>query len=148
MSNQSNMRWGSRQQPRGSGAHSNHYDSNHYDASYEHYGYGHQSYQSTDYDHGNYDQSQSYEHGGGSKRYSSNRNNYDGGYSHHHQKNVPPRHAKLNQSENVNTNNRGKRMNKPRDSDMNVPSSVPAATVATTTTSTPNVPEKERELAG
>ncbi|CAF1357416.1 unnamed protein product [Rotaria sordida] len=99
MNNRSNTRWGSRQPPRRGGSGSS------YDQNYNDYNYGHHQYSGSSYDYESYDQSQSnYDRGSASsKRYSSNRNTYDGG---NHYYNPPPRHAKGNFAENNNNNNK------------------------------------------
>ncbi|CAF3326315.1 unnamed protein product [Rotaria sp. Silwood1] len=106
MSNRSNTRWGARQPPRrGGGGGGSGYDQN-YD-----YNYGHHQYSGSGYDYDSYDQSQSnYDRNStSSKRYSSNRNTYEGG---NHYYNPPPRHAKGNFVENNNNTKTNSSVNK------------------------------------
>jgi len=103
MSGRSNTRWGARQPPRRTGGN--------YEQNYDEYNYSHHHQQqqqqqqqygaSGGYEYENYDQSQgTYERNTGSKRYSSNRNHYEGNPNYQYQYNPPPRHAKNVQNEN------------------------------------------------
>ena len=100
MSNRSNTRWGARQPPRRGGGG--------YDQNYDDYNYNQQQYAASgyEYDYDSYNQSQSnYDRGSASsKRFSSNRGNYESGTNYYN--NPPPRHAKGNFAENNPNNNK------------------------------------------
>ena len=142
MSNRSNTRWGARQPPRrggggGGGGGGASGGGNEHDQNYNDYSYGHHQYPATGYEYETYDPSQSeFDRGTASKRYSSNRNNHEGGNTYY--KNVPPRHAKGHAAETANatSNNKNnasapKRPSERKESESNVP-----------------VVSKEREVSG
>ena len=108
MSGRSHTRWGARQPPRRGGGGASGYDPSYDDYNYSqsHSHHHHQQQQqysaSGGYDYESYDQQ--YQGNAGSKRYSSNRNNYEGNNNYHYQYNPPPRHAKSSPAENANVN--------------------------------------------